>query len=163
VVEGPQDVPLDQLAQVVVGREQHVEGDLAAAELGHRLVHVPVGGDLHLDVVLLVLLLEVLGGLLVEVLGPVVDPEGGALLGLKAVGDLAGVGRDRSGDRVVGAGQLGTAGAGSDPGGVALAAGRQQDAAGDGQRRGGGAGEEGSAAHSGHGCLLRVQMRWKLQ
>src|SRR5215213_10064834 len=152
VVEGAQEVSLDQLAKVVVGREEHVEGDLAAAELGHRLVHVPVGRDLDLDVVLLVLLLEVLDDLLVDVLAPVVDLQGGALLGGEAVGDAC-VGRDRPGHGVVGAGQLGPAGAGGGPAGVTLPAGRQQDPAGDGQGRGGGAGEEGSAADR-HGCLL---------
>src|SRR4029453_13004017 len=35
-------------------------------------------------------------------------------------------------------------------------------AAGNGQCRGGGAGEEGSAAHPGHGCLLSLRMRRKL-
>src|SRR5512132_182663 len=55
-----------------------------------------------------------------------VEAQGGALLGGQAVGDAAGVGRDRPGDRVVGAGQLGAAGAGGGPAGVALAAGREQ-------------------------------------
>src|SRR4029453_19400875 len=99
---------------------------------------------------------EVLDDLLVDVLAPVVDPQGGALLGGQAVGDAARVGRDRPGHGVVGAGQLGP-GAGGGPAGVTLPAGRQQDPAGDGQGRGGGTGEEGSAADR-HGCLLPC--RW---
>jgi hypothetical protein len=122
VVQRAQQVALDQLAEEVVGGEQHVEVDLAGAELGDRLVHVAVGGDLHLDVVAGVLLLEVLDDLLVDVLGPVVDLEGRAPLGRQTRGDRLVARLDRPGDRVVGAGQQRALGAGRRAGHVALAA-----------------------------------------
>jgi hypothetical protein len=67
------------------------------------------------------------------------------------------------GKRDAGGAAPGAAGPGSGPAGVALAAGREQHPAGDGQGGGGGAGEEGSAAHPGHGCLLSLPVGRNVQ
>ena len=100
VVEGTEQVGLHQLADHVDRRHEHVEIDLAAADLRDRLAHRVEGRQLDLA---LVLLLEVVDALLVDVADPVVDLQGGPPLGLEPAGDPAVGHRPRDG--VVGPGQ----------------------------------------------------------
>ncbi len=72
LLQREQQVLLHEATQVADGRHEDVWRDLSVRDLLEPLLHVVVGGDLHLDAVLL---LELGDHLLVDVVGPVVEHE----------------------------------------------------------------------------------------
>ena len=81
VVERPNQLGRDQLTEHVDGREEDVDGELSAAQLGERLLHRVVGRERVLAVVRLA---EALDDRLVDVRDPVVELQGRSLLGRHA-------------------------------------------------------------------------------
>ena len=99
VVERPHQTTGHQSADLVVAREEDVVIDVAAADLGQRLVGVVERRDLDLDAVLVLERLDRFG---CHVVGVAVELQRRALLRTEAVGDRLVVRRDVPFDRAAG-------------------------------------------------------------
>ena len=109
VVERLDQLPVHQLRHDVDGREEDVEVELPAAQLGQGGVHVLERGHLDLAVVLLAERFQAVG---VDVGDPVEQPQRGVLLGSEPALDRRIVLGQGPGHRIVRPGQRDPAGGG---------------------------------------------------